>query len=143
MNHDSRKSFLSVCVREWVSFSSRMAVQSLSTQVGHLKASSELGVLCHTRRRAVPTNTPPNSSSRCPSTCGTPKKGHLAKFFEHVGLGLFAKDAISHTFQSHVECRETIAVLRQPVGRERRGWSHNISRTRWCTTGSSPLVSAP
>ena len=55
---------------------------------------------------------------RRPRTCGTPKKGHLAKFLEHVELGTCAKDAISHSFQSHVECRKTIAVLCQLVGRE-------------------------
>ena len=78
-SHESRfweVLFVGVCVREWVSvFFFRMAEQNLSTQVGHLKASSELpeysvasGAWCPlsppSRRRAVPTNAPPNSSSR-------------------------------------------------------------------------------
>ena len=108
-----------------------MAVQSPSTQIGHLKASSELpehsvagGAWCPL---SLPTTGCADQDATellvpiRPRTCGTPRKGHLAKFLEHVELRLCAKGAISRTFQSHVECRKTIAVLRQPVGRERRG----------------------
>ena len=135
-------------------FCSHMAVQSPSTQIGHLKVSSELpehsvagGACCplslpttgcadqHATKLLIPIR---------PRTCGTPRKGHLQSSWNMWSLGFVQKGAISRTFQSHVECRKTIAVLRQPAGRERRGCtqalvtlllpstpsSRNISRTR-------------
>ena len=135
MNHSSWKSYLSECVcastrhmkkntdpRGSVFF--HMAEKSPSTQVGHLKASSEIPEFCVASGAWCPLSPPTTGCADqhatellvpiCPRTCGTCRKGHLAKFLQHVELGLCAKGAISHTFQSHVERRKTIACSANP-----------------------------
>ena len=111
-----------------------MAVQSPSTQIGHLKASSELlehsvagGAWCplslpttgcadqHATELLVPIR---------PRTCGTPRKGHLAKFLEHVELRLCAK----RRHQSHVPEPRRVPqndCSAPPTCRPRKAWLHS------------------
>ena len=99
----------------------------------------EVGVLCPPRRRAVPTNTPPNSSSRyVQELSGRPGRDISQSSWNMWSLGFVQKAkrvvALRHWW---LPDRCSVPTLMLPSTPS----SHNISRTRRCTTpGFGPVA---